>query len=116
MRDCTIGVAKTKALICVFVFAYAKHWFSHDAAHIKTRGVMHSKKPMHLSDCMNVQSLFPTLVIKVFRKHRSFVIQWIVCTLIRSFSSTELLCLHYKLNLLCDKTNDKRFAPSKELD
>ena len=25
-------VAKTKALICVFVFAYAKCWFSHDAA------------------------------------------------------------------------------------
>ena len=40
--DCTIHVAKTKALIsfavtakliCVFVFAYAKSWFSHDAAH-----------------------------------------------------------------------------------
>ena len=45
LRDCTIYVAKTKALIsfavtakliCVFVFAYAKHWFSHDAAHINT--------------------------------------------------------------------------------
>ena len=43
MRDCTIYVAKTKALIsfavtakliCVFVFAYAKCWFSHDAAQI----------------------------------------------------------------------------------
>ena len=43
-RDCTIRVAKTKALIsfavtakliCVFVFAYAKSRFSHDAAHIK---------------------------------------------------------------------------------
>ena len=41
--DFTIYVAKTKALIsfvctakliCVFVFAYAKRWFSHDAAHI----------------------------------------------------------------------------------
>ena len=41
--DCTIRVAKTKALIsfavtakliCVFVFAYAKSRFSHDAAHI----------------------------------------------------------------------------------
>ena len=41
-RDCTIHVAKTKALIsfavtakliCVFVFAYAKRWFSHDAVH-----------------------------------------------------------------------------------
>ena len=48
---CTIYVAKTKALIslvdtakliCVFVFAYAKRWFSHDAAHFEfykcTRG------------------------------------------------------------------------------
>ena len=43
-RDCTICVAKTKALIsfavtakliCVFVFAYAKSRFSHDAAQIK---------------------------------------------------------------------------------
>ena len=42
-RDCTIYVAKIKALIsfavtakliCVFVFAYAKSWFSHDAAHL----------------------------------------------------------------------------------
>ena len=39
--QCTIRVAKTKALIsfavtakliCVFVFAYAKRWFSHGAA------------------------------------------------------------------------------------
>ena len=44
-RDCTIPVAKTKTLIslavtakliCVFVFAYAKHWFSHDTAHMLT--------------------------------------------------------------------------------
>ena len=44
-RDCTIRVGKTKALIsfavtakliCAFVFAYAKHWFSHDAAHVST--------------------------------------------------------------------------------
>ena len=41
-RDCTIYVAKTKALIstakliCVFVFAYAKIWFSHNAAHLCT--------------------------------------------------------------------------------
>ena len=41
-RKCTICVAKTKALIsfavtakliCVFVFAYADCWFSHEAAH-----------------------------------------------------------------------------------
>ena len=40
MRKCTICVAKTKALIstakliCVFVFAYADCWFSHEAAHL----------------------------------------------------------------------------------
>ena len=42
-EDCTIRVAKTKALIsfavtakliCVFVFAHADCWFSHEAAHI----------------------------------------------------------------------------------
>ena len=42
-RKCTIRVAKTKALIsfvvtakliCVFVFAYADCWFSHEAAGI----------------------------------------------------------------------------------
>ena len=42
-RDCTVYVAKTKALISfavnaklisAFVFAYAKSQFSHDAAHI----------------------------------------------------------------------------------
>ena len=42
-RDCTIRVAKTKALIsfavtakliCVFVFAYAKSRFSHYEAHL----------------------------------------------------------------------------------
>ena len=29
-----ISFAVTAKLICVFVFAYAKCWFSHDAAHI----------------------------------------------------------------------------------
>ena len=41
--DCIIRIAKTKALIscavtaqlnCVFVFAYAKIWFSHTEAHM----------------------------------------------------------------------------------
>ena len=43
MVKCTIRVAKTKTqisfavnakLICVFVFAYADCWFSHEPAHI----------------------------------------------------------------------------------
>ena len=29
-----ISFAVTAKLICVFVFAYAKRWFSHDTAHI----------------------------------------------------------------------------------
>ena len=29
-----ISFAVTAKLICVFVFAYAKRWFSHDAAHM----------------------------------------------------------------------------------
>ena len=45
LRDCTIRVAKTKALIsfavtakliCVFVFAYARKRFSHNEAHINS--------------------------------------------------------------------------------
>ena len=32
--DVDIDVAKTKALICAFVFAYADCWFSHAAAQI----------------------------------------------------------------------------------
>ena len=50
--DCSIRVAKTKALIsfavtakliCVFVFAYAKRWFSRDAAqfYISARCLTH---------------------------------------------------------------------------
>ena len=48
-RDCTIYVAKTKALIsfaatarliCVFVFAYAKCWFSHDVAQLFCSGTI----------------------------------------------------------------------------
>ena len=42
-RNCTIRIAKTKALIsfavtanliCVFLFAYADCWFSHEVAHL----------------------------------------------------------------------------------
>ena len=32
-----ISFAVTAKLICVFVLAYAKLWFSHDAAHMKTK-------------------------------------------------------------------------------
>ena len=32
-----ISFAVTVKLICVFVFAYAKRWFSHDAAHITSQ-------------------------------------------------------------------------------
>ena len=29
-----ISFAATAKLICIFVFAYAKRWFSHDEAHL----------------------------------------------------------------------------------
>ena len=35
-RDCTTYAEKTKALICAYVFAYAKSRFSHYMAHSKT--------------------------------------------------------------------------------
>ena len=56
--DCTIYVAKTKALIsfavtvkliCVFVFAYAKIQFSHNEAHMKIIKPHHEYKT-HLLD------------------------------------------------------------------
>ena len=36
-------MAKTKALICVFVLAYAKSRFSHDVAHITTFSYIHKR-------------------------------------------------------------------------
>ena len=48
--NCTIRVAKTKAvislavtakLICVFVFAYAKRWFSHDTVQMGLCSLKH---------------------------------------------------------------------------
>ena len=50
-RNCTIRIAKTKALmscaaaaqmICAFVFAYADCWFSDAAAQLKTAMVRHT--------------------------------------------------------------------------
>ena len=41
-----ISFAVTAKLICVFVFAYAKRWFSHDAAQMMTpRGADNSAGP-----------------------------------------------------------------------
>ena len=37
-----ISFALTAKLICVFVFAYAKCWFSHDAAQLKIKIVVRS--------------------------------------------------------------------------
>ena len=71
--DCTIHVAKTKALIsctvtaqliCVFVYAYAKSQFSHDAAYL-TKRIHH---PYHLDD--------PTSVFRGIRDNCSFFISF----------------------------------------
>ena len=48
-RNCTIRVAKKKVtakLICTFVFAYAKCWFPHDAAHYCTYQIF-----LYIADC-----------------------------------------------------------------
>ena len=37
-----ISFAVTAKLICVFVFAYAKRWFSHDTVHLQTTDVQFS--------------------------------------------------------------------------
>ena len=58
---CTIQIAKTKALISfavtaklvwVFVFAYAKRWFSHARAHFICRFQFHCGK------CQPVRTIF----------------------------------------------------------
>ena len=38
-RNCTICVAKTKAMICAFGFTYADCWFSHEVAHLSSGDV-----------------------------------------------------------------------------
>ena len=63
-RDCTIRVAKTKALIsfavtakliCAFVFAYADCWFSHGAAHL-----LHRQYDVHVVMCVHPVSVLDT--------------------------------------------------------
>ena len=39
-RNCTIHVAKTKALICIFVFAKTNVWFSHMLSYSVSAGVV----------------------------------------------------------------------------
>ena len=72
-RDCTTNVAKTKALIslavtakliCVFVFAYAKIRFSHDAAHIG------SNQQRHWLACTDGE-LICTFVVGICKKQVS---------------------------------------------
>ena len=57
--DCTIRVAKTKALIsfavtakliCAFVFAYADCWFSHGVAHMLTKFLIVTKQNLVFND------------------------------------------------------------------
>ena len=48
-----ISFAVTAKLICVFIFAYAKCWFSHDVAHIL----------LGLGDMAVLRMTFPNMVI-----------------------------------------------------
>ena len=45
-----ISFAATAKLICVFVFAYANRWFSHEVAHIGT-----GFSEFHVNVCLFVQ-------------------------------------------------------------
>ena len=85
--DCTIRVAKTKALIsfavtakliCVFVFPYAKIRFSHDAAQFAPGMVLHSQSST-IDDTFLLQKQFFELT--EFSK-------WLPHGLIRTFAST----------------------------
>ena len=75
----TIKVAKTKALIsfaftakliCVFVFAYAKRWFSHDAAHIKQHTYSETLEPRHEKTCVLHSAKTKPLSAFVFASHK----------------------------------------------
>ena len=69
LRNCTICVAKTKALIsfavtakliCVFDFAYANCWFSHEVAHLLIRsysGFLNMTKDVPGKSCTNKNEL-----------------------------------------------------------
>ena len=79
-RECTIRVAKTKALIrfavtakliCVFVFAYAKSRFSHDVAHL--RGSKHVLVTRKYTTLTPVRFDKP-LVHAMFLKGRNFTV------------------------------------------
>ena len=58
-----ISFAVTAKLICVFVFAYAKRWFSHDAAHIILRRCDNNKGAGQ-SACLN--SLMRAVLVPVY--------------------------------------------------
>ena len=69
-----ISFAVTAKLICGFVFAYAKRWFSHDAAHIN----------FQMKNC----DIFPYALFCI--KHRSWVH-------VRTALSTKNACLRAKI-------------------
>ena len=96
-RDCTIYVAKTKALIsfavtakliCVFVFPYAKCWFSHEAAHI-----LFVQKIMK-----NAEWFAQTIIHSAY--HRIYKwggTQWLLISLERPVMMLKINFLHFSL-------------------
>ena len=56
-----ISFAVTAKLICVFVFAYAKRWFSHDAAHMKIETCF-SQKPLDNFQPNSISKLLGTML------------------------------------------------------
>ena len=80
--NCIIRIAKTKALIsfavtakliCVFVFAYAKSRFSHDAAQIKSRlfmNIVHAVESRHKFALLDriIRIIYTCIVLLVYVK------------------------------------------------
>ena len=58
-----ISFAVTAKLICVFVFTYAKCWFSHDAAHLFALMLVYVTycKVTKFSDAIKLSSILPKI-------------------------------------------------------
>ena len=68
-----ISFAVSAKLICVFVFAYTKSLFSHDAAHIKLSSLVRKPAVNYLCQCENKGTNIPIgetriiLIIRIIR-------------------------------------------------
>ena len=78
-----ISSAVTVKLICIFVFAYAKCWFSHDAAQMCWRAVNpQTQQQQKLSTLWHIQSFSSVPSIDSNQPwHPQVESDWLICTL-----------------------------------